>query len=111
MHCSVLCLCPVQIMQPDPRVFRLVEELSNSLRREAELPEEDQIPAVLVLNKVCCDSWTEAKPSMSFPRCEGFQRSCTAARCILHPGLQTGVLQCTLCRKHAQCVLSTGRGS
>eukprot|EP00891_Asterochloris_glomerata_P003404 jgi/Astpho2/3404/e_gw1.00054.126.1_t len=41
-----------QVVQPDPRVTRLVEELSNSLKREAELPEGDQIPAVLVLNKV-----------------------------------------------------------
>ena len=52
MQCSMLCLCPVQIVQPDPRVTRLVEELSSSLKREAELPEGDQIPAILVMNKV-----------------------------------------------------------
>ena len=56
MHCSMLCLFSVQLLQPDPRVTRLVEELSTSLKREAELPQGDQIPAVLVLNKVCCDS-------------------------------------------------------
>ena len=94
MHCSLLCLCSVQVVQPDPRVTRLVEELSNSLKREAELPEGDQIPAVLVLNKVCCNSLLSAESKhgrtvRSLTHCRGFAVQCKAAWCVLRPGLES----------------------